>query len=81
MNLLIQVGKTLWVDPDAIEAINWNYMLRCPTIILRNGQHIYAAKFKDKGLDNEETCTNELLAFIKKAVRETTAPVFSGRKP
>jgi len=78
MNLLVQVGKATWVDPDTIEAIEWGQMCNAPMIILKSGQHVYALNFKDHGLDNMEARTNELLAFIKQAVRETPAAVSYG---
>lgn len=72
MNLfLVQVGKSTWVDPDAIQAIQWNEMSNCPTLLLSGQQRVNAYNFKDLASaetpNNAEACTNALLTHLRMA--------------
>jgi hypothetical protein len=68
---LVQVGKSTWVDPDAIQAIQWNQMSNCPTLLLGGQQRVNAYDFKDMASaetpNNTEACTNALLAHLRTA--------------
>jgi hypothetical protein len=68
MNFLIQVGKSSWVDPDAIQAIEWNDLMDCPTLLLSGQQRVNAYNFKNLASaetpSNAEAGTIALLDFI-----------------
>ena len=73
MNLfLVQVGKSTWVNPDAIQAVEWSGYYDCPKILLDGHAYIHATSFKDMASaetpNNAEACTNALLARLQKAV-------------
>ena len=81
MNRLMQVGKSTWVDPEAIQAIEWSSFSHCPKILLENGLYILATNFKHRTdfTPDEEEYTNKLLELISKVMRKPTPPTFSGR--
>ena len=68
---LVQVGRSTWVDPDAIQAIEWNPLMNCPMLLLNGKQHVNATDFKDRASaavpSNAEAGTNALLALLKQA--------------
>lgn len=68
---LVQVGKSTWVDPDAIQAIEWNQMSEYPMLILSSGRSINAPAFKDMAsaaiTSNAEAGTKALLALLQQA--------------
>ena len=68
---LVQVGKSTWVAPDSIKAIEWGGYYDCPRILLDGQQSVNATSFKDlasaKTPNNAEACTNALLACLGKA--------------
>jgi hypothetical protein len=69
---LVQVGKSTWVDPDTIQAIEWNQMSDCPTLLLGGQQRVNAYNFKHMASaatpNDAEAGTNALLAWLQKAV-------------
>jgi hypothetical protein len=83
MNALVQVGETTWVDPEAIQAIEWSDWMSSPKILLDNGLHVLATSFKV--LDHPVTSslrkasTKALIEKIAQAMRKPTPPTFSGR--
>jgi|NGEPerStandDraft_6_1074524.scaffolds.fasta_scaffold318475_2 hypothetical protein len=69
---LVQVGKSAWVDPDAIQAIEWSNFYDCPMLLLSGQQRsVNATNFKNLAsaavTNNAEACTNALLAWLLKA--------------
>lgn len=79
---LVQVGKSTWVDPDTIQAVEWNQMSDCPTLLLSGPQRVNAYNFKNLAStavpNNAEACTNALLAWLKKAATVRAAALSSG---
>jgi hypothetical protein len=67
----VQVGKATWVDPDAIQAIEWSPFSNCPKILLENGLYVLATNFKDMAsaavTSNAEAGTNALLTWLRQA--------------
>ena len=71
---LVQIGRSTWVDPDAIQAIEWGGYYDCPQLILEGQQRpVNATNFKNMASaetpNNAEACTNALLAWLGKADR------------
>jgi len=65
--VLIQVGKSSWVDPDAIQAVKWNSARTCPELLLSGNATILAYDFQNKMADtneNREKQTLKLLAHL-----------------
>jgi hypothetical protein len=68
---LVQVGKSTWVDPDAIQAVEWSGFGQCPKLFLSGGNCVLASNFKDMAsaavANNAEAGTNALLAWLRQA--------------
>jgi hypothetical protein len=68
---LAQVGKSTWVDPDAIQAIEWDGYYDCPRLLLSGQHRVNATNFKDMASaevpNNAEACTSALLAWLQQA--------------
>ncbi len=83
MNVLVQVGKSTWVDPEAIQAIEWSPFSDCPKLLLSSGLYVLATNFKDTAYpstsSNHEYLTAALLEKIAQAMRKPTPHKFSGR--
>ena len=75
---LVQVGKSTWVDPDAIQAIEWNQMSDCPTLLLGGQQRVNAYNFKH--MASAETPNDAEAGTTRRPARTHSSPT-SERPP